>query len=89
MPTSRRRFSVTETDEIARALDVAAVVWPQDAANRSVLLRRLVELGSARATELTVDRRAVREAAVRETAGIVRGVYPRSGAGAPAEEWSR
>ncbi|WP_156138909.1 hypothetical protein [Microbacterium mangrovi] len=88
MPTSRRRHSVTETDEIARALDAAALVWPQHAADRAVLLRRLIELGAARAGEVAADRSGARAAAVRDTAGIVRSVYPRAGAGGTGD-WAR
>ena len=94
MPTTRRRFSVTETDDLSRALDVAAVVWPQDAASRPALLRRLIELGAVRANEVALDRSTTRDAAVRDTAGIVRGVFPRAGVGTGsmssiAGEWAR
>lgn len=44
MPTTRPRFQVTETPEVARALDRAAVRWPGEP--RSRLLIRLVEVGA-------------------------------------------
>ena len=43
MPTTRPRYQVTETPEVARALDRAAERWPGE--TRSRLLVRLVEAG--------------------------------------------
>jgi hypothetical protein len=43
MPTTRPRYQVTETPEVARALDRAARRWPGEP--RSKLLLRLVEVG--------------------------------------------
>lgn len=44
MPTTRPRYQVTETPEVARALDQAARRWPGE--SRSKLLLRLVEAGA-------------------------------------------
>lgn len=44
MPTTRPRYQVTETPEVARALDRAAKRWPGEP--RSKLLVRLVEAGA-------------------------------------------
>jgi hypothetical protein len=44
MPTTRPRYQVTETPEVARALDRAAQRWPREP--RSKLLLRLVEVGA-------------------------------------------
>jgi hypothetical protein len=43
MPTTRPRYQVTETPELAAALDRAAKRWPGE--SRSKLLRRLIEVG--------------------------------------------
>ena len=43
MPTVRPRYQVTETPEVAQALDRAAKRWPGE--SRSKLLRRLIEVG--------------------------------------------
>jgi hypothetical protein len=43
MPTSRPRHQVTETPEVAHALDRAAKRWPGE--TRSKLLRHLIEVG--------------------------------------------
>jgi hypothetical protein len=76
LPTTRPRHTVTETDQIARAIDDAARRWPEDASRRAALLVRLVEAGHAmirKDDEAAIERR--REA-VRRTKGILSGVYP-------------
>lgn len=45
MPTTRPRHQITETPEVARALDLAAQQWPSEP--RSKLLLRLLRTGSA------------------------------------------
>jgi len=75
MPTARPRHTITETDEVARALDRAAKVWPELRHDRSALLRRIVERGTAdldREHDVWLERR---RAAIRETAGSLTGVY--------------
>ncbi|HEY5429464.1 MAG TPA: hypothetical protein VIK04_10135 [Solirubrobacteraceae bacterium] len=75
MPTTRRRHTLTETDELAAALNQAARRWPEDAHSRSRLLLRLVETGQqAISNELARERRRRREA-VERTHGQFRGVY--------------
>lgn len=72
MPTTRPRHLITETDQVARALDDAARRWPEDAHSRARLLVRLVEEGHRAIADTT----AQRIAAVRRTAGALEGVYP-------------
>lgn len=43
MPTTRSRHQITETPEVARALDIAARRWPDEP--RSKLLLRLIHAG--------------------------------------------
>ena len=45
MPTTRPRHQITETPEVAHALDLAARRWPREP--RSKLLLRLLHTGSA------------------------------------------
>lgn len=76
MPTDRPRHSVTETDEVARALDDAAKRWPEQSGARGKLLLRLVEEGHEAITgQKTRDTRR-RAAAVRRTSGALSGAYP-------------
>jgi hypothetical protein len=42
MPTTRPRYTVTETDELKRALDEVARSHPELAGDRNALFRRLV-----------------------------------------------
>jgi len=75
MPTARPRHTITETDEVARALDEAAQRWPEDAGARGRLLVRLVEAGQAAINGDRDSERNARRQAVRRTAGILTGVY--------------
>jgi len=65
---------VTETEEIAQALDDAARRWPGEPRGR--LLARLIAEGRkaiARQVDDDVERH---RAAIRESGGTLRGVYP-------------
>jgi hypothetical protein len=78
MPTTRPRLTITETADVAAALDAAAARWPEVRSRRELLLR-LVEEGHEvidRATEKEVARR--REA-IRRTSGALTGAYEPGG----------
>jgi hypothetical protein len=75
MPTTRRRHVITETEQVARALDAAARRWPADRDNRARLLARLVEEGH-RAVVGQQERDAhARRDAVASTSGALTGAY--------------
>jgi hypothetical protein len=76
MPTTRPRHTLTETDELAAALDTAARRWPEDAQSRSRLLLRLVQAGQRAISEECDLGRARRRATIERTAGALTGVYP-------------
>jgi hypothetical protein len=76
MPTSRPRHTITETQEVAQALDRAARHWPEDASKRGQLLLHLVQMGSSALEHETDDERLRHQAAVERTAGALTGVYP-------------
>lgn len=70
MPTMLPRFQVTQTDEVACALDIAASEWPQ--ARRPELVTRLLAEGAA-----AIQRRhglAGRRDALNDTQGLF--AYP-------------
>jgi len=76
MPTTRPRHTITESDEVARALDDAARRWPEDSGARSRLLLRLVAEGHRAVTrEHDADLERRRDA-VRRTSGALTGAYP-------------
>ncbi|QEO08759.1 hypothetical protein [Protaetiibacter larvae] len=73
MPTIRRRYQVTETDEVARALDAAEQRWPGEPRSR-LLVRLITENGEAVA-EVNEAELARRLAAIDRYAGSFAGLY--------------
>lgn len=87
MPTTRPRHVITETDEIARALDEAARRWPEDSGNRARLLARLVREGYQvviRQRERDVQNR---RDAVARTSGALTGVYGKGYLDTLRQDW--
>jgi hypothetical protein len=76
VPTTKPRHTLTETDELAAALDAAARRWPEDAESRSRLLLRLVQAGGRAISEERDRELARRRSAIERTAGALTGVYP-------------
>ena len=76
MPTSRPRHTLTETDELARALNAAAARWPDEKEAPTRLLLRLVETGHRAIEEEDEARAERRREAIERTAGALTGVYP-------------
>ncbi|MDA8400478.1 MAG: hypothetical protein M0008_10635 [Actinomycetota bacterium] len=75
MPTSRPLHIVTETEEIARALDDAALRWPSDSGNRARLLRHLVQEGHGSMVEGRQGAERAHRQAVMRTSGAFTGLY--------------
>jgi len=78
---------ITETEEIARAIDAAARKWPEAAGNRSELLRRLVLEAGASVQSDADERVERRRAAIRSLAGSRPGVWRPDEAQRLREEW--
>lgn len=70
MPTSKPRYTLTDTGELSALLDVAQRRWPE-VTDRKVLLLRLAASGGEAIDAEGVERRA----AVAGTAGALSGVY--------------
>lgn len=85
MPTTRPRHFVTETDDLARALDAAAARWP--GLSRAQLLVRLALEGHRAAEQAHDERRRHRLAALREHSGVLAGVYGPEYLAGLREEW--
>lgn len=81
MPTARRRHLLTETDDVAAAIDAAAARFP--GASRADVLRRLVELGAGVIEEDRGERRRL----VIARAGRHRATWTADERRALAEEW--
>ena len=73
MPTARPRHFVTETDDLAAALDDAARRWP--GLRRAQLLVRLALEGHHAAQQAHDERRRRRLEAVRKHRGCLTGAY--------------
>ena len=73
MPTARPRHFVTETDDLAAALDEAARRWP--GLSRSQLLVRLALEGHHAAEHRRDERRRRRLEAIRTYSGCLTGLY--------------
>lgn len=74
MPTERPRLTITETDDVAAALDAAAVRWP-DVPSRRELLLRLVEQGREFIDRDRAEASERRRDAIRRTGGTLTGAY--------------
>ncbi len=75
MPTSRPRHVITETDDIASALQDAAKRWPEDRDSRKKLLLHLVSEGH-RAVLGAQDKVAgERRHVLAKTSGLLTGLY--------------
>lgn len=82
MPTTRPRHTLTETDEIAHALDDAALKWPELRGDRGALLRKLVEAGRD-----SVHIEGGVRALLTDAAGVATGAYPRDARAILLAEW--
>lgn len=87
MPTTRHRHTITETDEVAKALDEAAKRWPEESEARGRLLLHLVAEGYRAIREERRQQAHRRRAAVRRTSGALTGVYPEKYLERLQDEW--
>lgn len=67
---------ITETDEVARALDDAARQWPHDRERPTRLLLDLLREGHRAITADAASATAARRAAIERTGGALTGTYP-------------
>ena len=74
MPTKRPRLTITETGDVAEAIDLAAERWPETASRRELLLR-LVEQGRSVIERERDEQAEHRRDAIRRTSGALTGVY--------------
>ncbi len=87
MPTTKPRHMITETDEISGALTQAAKIWPELAGQRTLLLRKLLEVG-IQTIEMDLEKNtAQRIAAVEKLAGSMDGVWPANWREELVEDW--
>jgi hypothetical protein len=87
MPTARARHMITETDEIAAALDAAALRWPDLADERAELLRKLIHSGLTDLNAQEERRIALKREAIRAAAGSMTGLWPEGWLEELRSEW--
>jgi hypothetical protein len=75
MPTARPRHSITETDDVARALEDAARRWPEDRERPTKLLLDLVHEGHRAITDSAERAGTTRRDAIARTEGALTGSY--------------
>jgi hypothetical protein len=85
MPTLRPRHQVTETDELAAALDEAAVRWP--GLSRGQLITRLALEGHRVVVVRQRQHRSARLEALRRHGGALTNVYPQGHLESLREDW--
>ena len=85
MPTTRPRHLVTETDDVAVALDAAAKRWP--GLSRAQLLVRLALEAHRAAQQSSAVRRRRRLAALQQHSGTLTGAYGSDYLAALREDW--
>ena len=85
MPTTRPRHLVTETDDLAYALDAAAGRWPE--LSRAQLLVRLALEGHRAARHEQDQRRKRRLAVIERSSGLLTGAYGPDYLDGAREEW--
>jgi hypothetical protein len=82
MPTTKPRYTITDTGAVSEQLDAAQRRWPE-VRDRKELLLRLAAAGKA-AISREIDQR---RRAVRETAGTLSGVYREDELERLREDW--
>jgi len=85
MPTTRPRHLVTETNELADALDAAVQRWP--GLSRPQLLVRLAMEGHRAAQQARCERHRRRLAVLKEHSGLLTGAYGQDYLARLREDW--
>lgn len=82
MPTTRPRYTLTDTGTLREQLDEAQRRWP-DVRDRKELLLRLAAAGRKAIKRETEER----SHAIKQTAGALTGVYPPNAVELLREDW--
>jgi hypothetical protein len=85
MPTARPRHQVTETDEVARAPDLAGRQWPGE--SRGQLLVRLIGTGAEAVADSLGAAAEARRKRLDALAGKYTGLYPAGYLAELREDW--
>ena len=86
MPAKRPKLTITETDELAAALDATAARWPEVQSRRELLLR-LVEEGREVIDRDRDEEIVRRQTGIRRTSGALTGAYEPGGLTRLRDDW--
>jgi hypothetical protein len=67
---------ITETDQLAQALSRAEKIWPELAGQRTLLLRKLLEVGITTIERESAERTSQRLTQIQKLAGSMDGTWP-------------
>ncbi|HTA35516.1 MAG TPA: hypothetical protein VK761_02275 [Solirubrobacteraceae bacterium] len=76
MPTNRRRYQLTESEPVSKALALAAKRWPHDANRPSRLLQRLIDEGAGAIDAEREQMRERRREVIQRNRGAFAESYP-------------
>lgn len=85
VPTTRPRHQITETEDIGKALDLAARRWPGE--SRGSLLLRLVGVGGSVLAEDESRQLTDRRSAIEQTSGKYTGMFEKDYLRNLRDEW--
>jgi len=80
---------ITETDQLSEALGVAAKLWPELASQRTLLLRKVLEVGIEAIVQEASAKTKARLATVQKLAGSMDGVWPKNWKQELGEDWPK
>jgi hypothetical protein len=78
---------ITETDQLSIALAQAEKLWPEFAGQRTLLLRKVLEVGIETIEQEATQKTKSRIAGVEKLAGSMPGVWPANWKQELAEDW--
>jgi hypothetical protein len=80
---------ITESDELGRALDHAARLWPELKNERGQLLRKVLEAGIAELLQDQTGRKSQRLNQIKTIAGSMSDIWPTNWREELANDWPR
>lgn len=89
MPTTRPRHMITESDQLNAALINAAKIWPDLEGKRTLLLRKVLEVGIEGIETQAAEKKKGRLAKVDDIAGSMDGIWPSNWRKELAEDWPK
>ena len=80
---------ITETDQLAAALTQAEKIWPELAGQRTLLLRKLLEVGITTIERESAERTSQRLTQIQKLAGSMDGTWPANWKQELDQDWQR